>query len=57
MTPFVRETLDLIAAQRHDQPPPGHAQDAAGGLVYDSRCRACREVTAQPPPTAKGGGS
>jgi hypothetical protein len=60
MTPFVRDTLDLLAAQQHDQPPPGHAEGADGEFVYDPQCRECRQVTAQAPPTAKasaGGGS
>jgi hypothetical protein len=41
----------------HAPPPPEHAQTPAGGWVYDPRCWMCREVTAQPPPTAKGAGS
>ena len=52
MTPFVQETLALLHAQRGDI-LPGHAEGLKGELVYDPRCRACcREVTAQPPPTA-----
>jgi hypothetical protein len=51
----MRDTLELLHAQQRDQPPPGHVQDADGELIYDPRCRECREVTAQPPPAmAKG---
>jgi hypothetical protein len=52
MTPFVQETLALLHAQRGDI-PPGHAEDPKGEVIYDPRCQqCCREITAQPPPTA-----
>lgn len=46
---FILASLDLIHAQRDDQ-PPDHAGDGHGDLVYDQTCRYCRAETAQQAP-------
>lgn len=35
---------------------PGHPQTPDGKLLDDPGCFWCREITAQPPPTATAGG-